>query len=69
MRRIMKNKKIKKWGIIALITVVVSIVIHEYGIIERGYNAIGGEILLFIIPFFIWMISKDNKNNKYKKRG
>ena len=31
---------------------------------ERGYNAIGGEVFMFLIPFFVWVAPEIKKSIK-----
>ena len=32
--------------------------LHNIATTERGYNAIGGEIFIFLIPFLYWVAPK-----------
>lgn len=32
---------------------------HEYATIQRGYEAIGGEILIPLVPLLIWLAKNE----------
>lgn len=59
------NKKwILKWFFVFALSVVAFVVLHKVATLERGYNAIGGEIFMFLIPFFVWMAPEIKKSIK-----
>lgn len=39
-------------------------VLHNIATDERGYNAIGGEIFIFLIPYLCWMAPKKKGGRK-----
>lgn len=38
---------------------------HELATAERGYQAVGGELVFFLLPYFLWIAPKlkDSKLN------
>lgn len=59
------NKKvILKWFFVFVLSAVAFIVLHKLATVERGYNAIGGEIFMFLIPFFVWIAPEIKKSIK-----
>ena len=49
-----KNVKfIVKWSIVLILSFVLYRILHDMATVKRGYNAIGGEIFMFLIPFFV----------------
>jgi hypothetical protein len=59
------NKKcILKWTFVFVLSVLAFIVLHKLATIERGYNAIGGEMFMFLIPLFVWIAPKIKKSIK-----
>lgn len=59
------NKKwILKWFFVFVLSVVAFVVLHKLATIERGYKAIGGEIFMFLIPFFVWVAPEIKKSIK-----
>lgn len=60
-----ENKKwILKWFFVILLSVVAFLGLHKLATIEREYNAIGGEIFMFLIPFFVWIAPEIKKSIK-----
>ena len=60
-----ENKKwILKWFFVILLSVVAFLGLHKLATVERGYNAIGGEIFMFLIPFFVWIAPEIKKSIK-----
>ena len=57
-------KKKTKWIIVAVVTVLSFILLHEYGTAWRGYQTIGGEIFAFAIPLFVWFYDEFKKDFK-----
>ena len=57
-------KWILKWFLVGVLTVGAFVVFHKLATIERGYNAFGGEIFMFLIPFFVWIIPEIKKSIK-----
>ena len=59
------NKKvILKWSFVFVLSVVAFLGLHKLATVERGYNAIGGEIFMFLIPFFVWIAPEIKKSIK-----
>lgn len=59
------NKRfIFKWFLVGVLTLVAFIGFHKLATIERGYNAIGGEMFMFLIPFFVWIAPEIKKSIK-----
>jgi len=69
----MKMNKIVKSIIIGAVIFVITVsaiyLLHEYGIYERGYPAVGGEILLPVLPIIGLAIFSDEKKRREKTRG
>lgn len=60
-----ENKKwILKWFFVILLSVVAFLGLHKLATVERGYNAIGGEMFMFLIPFFVWIAPEIKKSIK-----
>ena len=47
-----------------VITVAAFLGLHKLATVERGYNAIGGEMFMFLIPFFVWIAPEIKKSIK-----
>ena len=59
------NKKmIFKWLFVVVLSVDAFAGLHKLATVERGYNAIGGEIFMFLIPLFVWIAPKIKKSIK-----
>ena len=59
------NKKvILKWFFAAVLSVDAFVGLHKLATVERGYNAIGGEIFMFLIPLFVWIAPEIKKSIK-----
>ena len=61
----MFKKIIKKHGkfiieavVITAATIAVFLMAHDIATAERGYEALGGEVFAFLIPYFIWLAPK-----------
>ena len=62
----MKKRTVKKLIAISILLAIVGAVIggligayellHYFATLERGYEAVGGEIFVFAIPFLIWAV-------------
>ena len=57
-------KWILKWFFVFVLSEVAFILLHKLATIERGYNAIGGEMFMFLIPFFVWVAPEIKKSIK-----
>ena len=57
-------KWILKWFFVFVLSAVAFILLHKLATIERGYNAIGGEMFMFLIPFFVWIAPEIKKSIK-----
>ena len=70
----LNKKKVLKWVLIFLISVIAFVIAHKLATMERSYKAIGGEMFMLLIPFFVWYVQdckkqlKENKNGKQKNR-
>ena len=59
------NKKvILKWFFVFVFSAVAFAGLHKLATVERGYNAIGGEMFMFLIPFFVWVAPEIKKSIK-----
>ena len=59
------NKKvILKWFFVVVLSVADFVGLHKLETVERGYNAIGGEMFMFLIPFFVWIAPEIKKSIK-----
>ena len=59
------NKKvILKWFFVFILSVVAFAGLHKLATAERGYNAIGGEMFMFLMPFFVWIAHEIKKSIK-----
>ena len=64
MKKKIKNFARQHWWDItkAVLLTIITILAYEYchhlATIERGYEAIGGEIFAFCIPFVVWVAPK-----------
>ena len=59
------NKKvILKWSFVFVLSAVAFAGLHKLATVERGYEAIGGEIFMFLIPFFVWVAPEIKKSIK-----
>ena len=60
-----KNYKfIIKWLIVLLAAVMFYKVWHYVATLDRGYEAIGGEMFMFLIPLFVWIAPEIKKSIK-----
>ena len=57
-------KFIIKWSVVLLASVMFYKVCHYIATLDRGYEAIGGEIFMFLIPFFVWVAPEIKKSIK-----
>ena len=57
-------KWILKWVFVFVLSAVAFAGLHKLATIERGYNAIGGEMFMFLIPFFVWVAPEIKKSIK-----
>lgn len=67
MKKVKKIKMIKKcikWVCVLTISVIAFVVTHKIATFERGYNAFGGEVFMFLIPFFVWIAPEIKKSIK-----
>ncbi len=60
----MKLKTIAKWSCFFLLTFAVMFLLYQYGTYKRGYPAIGGEILLIVIPILAMTAKFDMRRNE-----
>ena len=70
----LNKKKVLKWVLIFFISVIAFVIAHKLATMERSYKAIGGEMFMLLIPFFVWYVQdckkqlKEDKNGKQKNR-
>ena len=70
----LNKKKVLKWVLIFLISVIAFVIAHKLATMERSYKAIGGEMFMLLIPFFVWYIQdcvkffKEDENENQKNR-
>ena len=67
MKRVKKIKIIKKcikWFCVLTISVIAFVVTHKIATSDRGYNALGGEVFMLMIPFFVWAAPEIKKSIK-----
>ena len=53
-----------KWSVVLLVAVIFYKVCHYIATLDRGYEAIGGEVFMFLIPFFVWIAPEIKKSIK-----
>lgn len=59
------NKKvILKWSFVFVLSAVAFVGLHKLATVERGYNAIGGELFAFSVPLFVWVAPEIKKSIK-----
>lgn len=64
MKRLLTSKMFRKITaaiLLAVCLVVIFNVLHFFATLERGYQAVGGEILIFALPI-LWYAIKDTAN-------
>ena len=60
-----KNLKfIIKWAVVLLVAVMFYKFCHYVATLDRGNEAFGGEIFMFLIPFFVWIAPEIKKTIK-----
>ena len=60
-----KNLKfIIKWAVVLLVSVLLYKLCHHIATLDRGYEAFGGEMFMFLIPFFVWIAPEFKKSLK-----
>lgn len=63
-----------KWVVLSVLGVALFMLAHKLATVERSYNAMGGEMFMLLIPFFVWVAQdfkkffKEDKNGKQKNR-
>ena len=57
-------KKCIKWIFVLVISITAFIVMHKIATTDRGYNAFGGEMFMFLIPLFVWIAPEIKKSIK-----
>lgn len=65
-KRFMKEngKAISKGLLLALVTIVAFEVLHDIATSQRGYEAIGGEVFAWFIPFFVVLSLMDKEEKE-----
>ena len=53
-----------KWAIVLFASVMLYKLCHYVATLDRGYEAIGGEMFMFLIPFFVWIAPEIKKSTK-----
>lgn len=70
----LNKKKVLKWVLISVLSVILFVLAHKLATAERTYNAIGGEMFMLMIPFFVWYVQdcvkffKEDENGNQKNR-
>ena len=66
MKRFFKKnlKFIIKWAVVLLVAVMFYKVCHYVATMERGYESIGGEMFMLLIPLFVWIAPEIKKSIK-----
>lgn len=62
-----KNKTVKKfikWILVFVLSAIIFFIMHELATLERGYKAMGGELFMLMIPFFVWLSPEIKKSIK-----
>ena len=62
-----KNKIVKKfikWILVFVLSAIIFFIMHELATLERGYKAMGGELFMLMIPFFVWLFPEIKKSIK-----
>ena len=60
-----KNYKfIIKWLVVLSVSVMLYKLCHYVATLDRGYEAIGSEMFMFLIPFFVWVAPEIKKSIK-----
>ena len=62
-----KNKIVKKfikWILVFVLSAIIFFIMHELATLERGYKAMGGELFMLMIPFFVWLSPEIKKSIK-----
>lgn len=67
--KISSKKKLIKWVLISILSVILFVLAHKLATAERTYNAIGGEMFMFLIPFFVWYVQDCVKFFKEDENG
>ena len=58
----MLKVKLGKYLAITLCGVILYLIAHEYSTLERGYEAIGGEALLLLLPLWWGLLEQTAKD-------
>lgn len=70
----LNKKKVLKWVLIFFVSVIAFAIAHKLATVERSYNAMGGEMFMLLIPFFVWYVQdcvkffKEDENENQKNR-
>lgn len=65
----LNKKKVLKWVLIFFISVIAFVIAHKLATMERSYKAIGGEMFMLLIPFFVWYVQDCKKQLKEDKNA
>lgn len=63
-----------KWIVLSILGVALFLLAHKLATVERSYNAMGGEMFMLLIPFFVWVAQdfkkffKEDENGKVQNR-
>ena len=63
------KKKVIKWVLISVVSVIAFVIAHKLATMERSYKAIGGEMFMLLIPFFVWYVQDCKKQLKEDKNA
>ena len=63
-----------KWIALSILGIALFLLAHKLATVERSYNAMGGEMFMLLIPFFVWIAQdfkkffKEDENGKAQNR-
>ena len=63
-----KAIKLVLWLLLTTLCIIVSPYIFYLADLERGYDATGGEVSIFLIPFLVWCIDETWSESKKSKK-
>ena len=67
MKKVSKNNKVLFSMVVAALILYVFNNMRDYAVVERQSEAVGGELLLFALPFIAYVVYKNIKDTKRAK--
>lgn len=58
-----------KWIVLSVLGIVLFMLAHKLATVERSCNAMGGEMFMLLIPFFVWVAQDFKKFFKGDENG